>query len=231
MTRRYSTAIVCLRALATVKSTATLALSHALHLPSRQLMAAMASSSSSSSSSAAHARPLSGHATKSLHFYNIRPLNLKQLQHQPQPFTFDFAREGLDFSIWKIEVASGLSQSQYEYIRQMVEDRLNTQFAAGLVSHDALMAQDQGPLFNSATSPASVDMTTEKRQTCIRAVAMYDTDIGCDARAECKLFFFYLVGKDPTTSFSLIRRKNKRLLTLTKTVPIVDALRDVAESS
>jgi hypothetical protein len=181
--------------------------------------------------SSSHARPSSGLATKSLHFYNIRPLSLKPLQHQPQPFTFDFTREGLDFSIWKIEVVSGLSQLHYEYIRHMVEDGLNTQVAAGSMVREALVAQQQGPLFNSATSPARVDMTTAQQETCIRVVAIYDTDVGCDAPAECNLFFSYPMGKDPTTAFSLLRRKNKRLLTLSKTVPIVDALRDAGESS
>lgn len=223
MTRRYSTAIVCLRALATVKSTTTLTLSGALRTPPSQLTAAIASIS--------HAQPSTGLATKSLHFYNIRPLNLQPLQHQPQSFTFDFTREGLDFSLWEIEVASGLSVSQYEHIRHMVEEGLNTQVAADSVSHGTLMAQDQGPLFNITTGPARVDTTIEQRQPCIRVVAMYDTDIECDTPAECKLFFSYPVGKDPTTAFPLLRRKNKGLLALSKTVPIVDALRGASESS
>jgi hypothetical protein len=181
--------------------------------------------------SSSHANPSSSLASRSLHFYNIRPLNLQPLQHQPQSFTFDFAREGLDFPIWKIELSSGLSQSQYEHIRHMVEHGLNTQLAARSMSHDALMAQQQGSLFNSATGLARVDMTTDQRQTCIRVVATYDTDVGCDAPAECKLFFSYPVGQDPIFAFSLLKRKNKRLLTLTKTVPVVDALRDVGEGS
>lgn len=174
---------------------------------------------------------LSTLTSKSLHFYNIRPLNLQPLQHQPQPVTFDFTREGLDFSIWEIEVASGLSGSQYEHIRQMVEDGLNTQIAAVSMVHGALMARRQGPLFNSATGPARVDITTDQEDIGIRVVAIYDTDVGCNAPAECKLFFSYPVEEDPTATFCLLKRKNKRLLALSKTLRIVDALRDVGDGA
>ena len=216
MTRGYSTAMVCLRALATVESKTTLALNYALRTPPSRLMAAIASTSS--------ARSWSSFASKLLHFHNIRPLNLQPLQRQPQHFDFDLAREGLDFSLWEIEVTSSLSRSQYECIRHVVEDGLNTLAAAGLVSKDATASGGQGPLFDNAISTTSADLTTDQQETCIRVVAMYDTDVASDAPAGCKLFFFYPLGKDPTTAFSLLKRKNKRLLALSKTVPVVDAL-------
>lgn len=179
-------------------------------------MAAIASTSA--------ARSSSSFASKSPHFHDIRPLNLQPLQHLPQHFNFDLAREGLDFSLWETEVESGLSHSQYECIRHVVEDGLNTLAAAGLVSKDATAPEKQGPLFDNAIDTASADLTTDQQETCIRAVAMYDTDVASDAPTECKLFFSYPVGKDPTTAFTLLKRKNKRLLALSKTVPIVDAL-------
>lgn len=205
--------MVCLRALATVESKTTLALNYALRTPPSRLMAAIASTSS--------ARSWSSFASKSLHFHNIRPLNLQPLQRQPQHFDFDLAREGLDFSLWEIEVTSSLSRSQYECIRHVVEDGLNTLAAASSVSKDATASEGQGPLFDNAISTTSADLTTEQQETCIRVVAMYDTDVASD---ECKLFFSYPLGKDPTTAFSLLKRKNKRLLALSKMVPVVDAL-------
>ncbi|GAB7335950.1 hypothetical protein MBLNU13_g08194t1 [Cladosporium sp. NU13] len=198
MTCRYSTAIVCLRALATVESKTTLILSYAPRTPPGWLLAAVASTSP--------ARPSSSLTSKSLRFSNIRPLKLQPLQHQPQHFNLDLTREGLDFSLWEIEVVGGFSLSQYEYIRHTVEDGLNTLSAAGLVSKDASAPQNQDPLFERAKDTASVGMTTDQQETRITVVATYDTDLEHDASAECKL------------------RKNKRLLTLSKTVPVVDAL-------
>jgi hypothetical protein len=107
----------------------------------------------------------------------------------------------------------------------MVEDGLNTLTAAGLVSKDAFAMQGQGPLFDNAIGTASADLATDQQESCIRVVAMYNTDVEHDTPAEGKLFFSYPIGKDPTTAFSLLKRKNKRLLTLSKTVPVVDALR------
>jgi len=107
----------------------------------------------------------------------------------------------------------------------MVEDgldNLDTQAAAGMVLKDAL--QQQGPLFDSATGSASVDLTTDQQKTRIKVVAVYDQDVEYNAPAECKLFFSYPVGKDPTIAFPLLRRKNKHLLTLSKAFPVVDAL-------
>lgn len=118
----------------------------------------------------------------------------------------------------------GFSLSQYEYIRHTVEDGLNTLSAAGLVSQDAFAPQDQDPLFERAKDTASAGMTTDQQETRITVVATYDTDLEHDASAECKLFFSYPIGKESTTAFFLLRRKNKRLLTLSKTVPVVDAL-------
>ena len=217
MTRIHSTAFVYLRALATVESRTTLVLTHALRTQPRQFMVAIGSTST--------ARPSSSLASKSLHFCNVRPLNLQPLQHQLQHFDFDLAREGVDFSLWEIEVASCLSQSQYEYIRYMVEDGLNNLAAAGLVSKDASPPQGQGPLFDRAIDTVSADLTTDQQETRIKVVAMYDPGIESDAPTGCRLFFSYPMGKDPTTTFSLLRRKNKRLLTLSKTSPVVDALR------
>ena len=107
----------------------------------------------------------------------------------------------------------------------MAEDGLNNLAAGGLVSKDASPPQGQGPLFDRAIDTVSADLTTDQQETRIRVVAMYDLDIGSDAPTGCKLFFSYPLGKDPTTTFSLLRRKNKRLLTLSKTSPVVDALR------
>lgn len=224
MTRMYSTALVYLRALATVESRTALTLHHMSRTPTHRLIVALGS--------ILPTRLSSGLTCKSLHFYNIRPLNLQPLQHQPQHFTFDLAREGLDFSIWNIRVADGLSQAQYENIRQMVEDGLNTQAAAGSVSRDALVTQgDQGPLFDSAADTASVEMSADQQEARIKVVAMYDADVELNAPKACKLFFSYPVGKDPTTALSVLRRKNGRLLALSKTIPVVDALRDVGDSA
>lgn len=106
----------------------------------------------------------------------------------------------------------------------MVEDGLNAQAAADMVSKDAFATKQQGPLFNKASGITSFDLTTDQQQTRNRVVAMYDNDIEGNAPAECKLFFSYLVGKDPITALSLLKRKNKQLLTLSKTVPVVHAL-------
>lgn len=224
MIRRYSTVLVCLRTLATVESRKALTLHHAPHAPPNRLIVALGSR--------LPARHSSSLTSKSLHFHNIRPLDLQPLQRQPQHFTFALAREGLDFSIWEIQVASGLSQSQYESIRQMVEDGLNTQVTSSSPSHDGLVTQaDQGPLLDSATGTAGVSKTTDQQQTRIKVVAMHDTDVEHDVPEACKLFFSYPVGRDPTAAFSTLRRKNGRLLTLSKTVPIVDALRDVGDDA
>ena len=177
------------------------------------------------------ARSSSSLTSKPIRFYNVRPLNLQPLHHHPQHFNFDLAREGFDFFLWEIEVASGLSRSQCEHIRQKVEDDLNTQVAADSVAHDALSAKDQGPLFDSITSSVSVDLTTDRQGTRVRVVAIYNTEVEGDTPTECKLFFSYPVGQDPTTAFSLLRRKNEHLLTLSKTVSIVDALRNVGAST
>lgn len=107
----------------------------------------------------------------------------------------------------------------------MVEDGLNNLAAAGLVSKNASAPQGKGPLFDRATDAVGANLTTDQQETRIRVVAMYDPNIGSDAPTGCKLFFSYPMGKDPTTTFSLLRRKNKRLLTLSKTTPVVDALR------
>jgi hypothetical protein len=193
-----------------------LTLSHASHAPPNWSIAIQRSRLPTRSSSSL--------MCKSLHFHNIRPLDLHPLQRQPQHFNFDLAREGLDFSVWEIEVTSGLSRSYYEYMRQMVEDGLNAQVVADMVSKDASATKQQGPLFNRATGTTSVDLTTDQQETRIKVVAVYDQDVEYNAPAECKLFFSYPVGKDPTIAFSLLRRKNKRLLTLSKTFPVVDAL-------
>ena len=173
------------------------------------------------------ARSLSSLTSKPIRFYNVRPLNLQPLHHQPQHFNFDLAREGLDFSLWEIEVASVISRSQCEHIRQKVEDDLSTQVAADVMAHDALSAQAQGTFFDSNSDPVSVDLITDQQGTRISVVAIYDTDVEGDTPTECKLFFSYPVGKDPTAAFSMLKRENEHLLTLSKTIPIVDALRDV----
>ncbi|KAM0711359.1 hypothetical protein Q7P35_002099 [Cladosporium inversicolor] len=134
MARRYSTVLVCLRALAAVEPRTALTLSHVSRTPTHRLIVTLRSRLPT--------RPSPGLTCKSLHFYKIRPLKLQPLQRQSQHFTFDLAREGLDFPIWKIEVASGLSQSQYMIIRQMVEDRMNTPVAADSVSHDPFATQE-----------------------------------------------------------------------------------------
>lgn len=109
---------------------------------------------------------------------------------------------------------------------------MNTQVAAGSLSHDALVTEeDQGPLFDGATGTASVDVSTDQQEARAKVVAMYDTYVEHDAPMACKLFFSYPVNKDPTTACSLLRRKNERLLTLSKTVPIVEALWDVGDSA
>ena len=106
----------------------------------------------------------------------------------------------------------------------MVEDGLNTLAATSLVSKDASAPQGQGPLYDRAAGTVSASLTTGQEETRIRVVAMYDPDVESDAPAGCKLFFSYPMGEDPTTAFSLLRRKNKRLLALSKSVPVVDAL-------
>ena len=172
------------------------------------------------------AQPSFSLAPLPLHFDYVRGLKLRLRQHEPQHFNFDLTREGLDFSIWKIDVANGLSRSQYECMRQMVEDELNTQVTADLMSRDALSSQEQGQRFNSTGITRCDDLTAVQQETCVRVVAMYDAVVEDDTSTDCELFFCYPVGKDPTVTISMLRRKDDRLLALPTTVPVVEALQD-----
>lgn len=111
-------------------------------------------------------------------------------------------------------------------MRQMVEDELKTQVTADLMSRDALLSQEQGRCFNSADITRCDDLTAVQQETCVRVVAMYDTVVEDDTSTDCELFFCYPVGEDPTVTFSMLCRKDNRLLALSTTVPVVEALQN-----
>jgi hypothetical protein len=139
--------------------------------------------------------------------------------------SFDLACEGVNFSIWKIEVAGGLSQIQYNCLRQVVEDEMECQAAADSVSKDGISAHDQVQDFNSSQNAIKTDLTTGQEDCRVRAVAMHDPVLKDDALIDCKIFFTYPVGKDPTATFIALHSKDLRFLSLLRTIPIIDALR------
>jgi hypothetical protein len=209
MTRRYSTPILCLRALATVKSITTLSRGRAPYTPPDRLRALLVPRLPTQSSSSLTSR--------SLHFCNVRPLQLQPRQHQPQHFSFDLAREGVEYSIWKIEVADGLSRSQYECMRELLEEELNNLATADSVSKAATPAQHSGQLFDA-------DSTNFPQPAFVNVVAMYEPVVEDDTLTDCNIFFSYPVGKVPTAAFLTLSQKDKRLLTLSRTIPVVGAL-------
>ena len=209
--------MVFLRALATVDSRATLNLGRAQPTTPDRLRALLVPRLPTRSST--------GIASKPLCFDNVRLLKSHPRQHQPQHFSFDLAREGVDFFIWKIEVASGLSQLQSNCLQRVVEDEMNCQAAAGSVSKDGDRAQGRVQDYNTPQNAIETDPTTGQEDYRVRAVAMYDVVVKHDALTDCKIFSTYPVGKDPTATFTTLHGKDQRFLSLSRTIPIIDALR------
>lgn len=199
MAFRYSTVAVGQRVLATVESATATTLTRTTRSPPSRLI--------SSQGGRLSIRTSSSFTSKLIRLYNVRHLDVPERQYHAPHLKFDLAREGSDFHIWRIGVKGGLSRSEYESMREILETELSTQADVfSLLETNLLKQRDH---FGGRCPYLTTRPFAEPQEPRVRVFAHCDVDLDEDVPTDCKFFFSLPADVDPTVSFLMISREDK----------------------